>query len=210
MCYVDDTPPTERHSCYCPQRSCGKVIFSQVCVKNSVHGGRGVCVKGVCMAGGHVWQGRVCVARGCVWKEGVCMAEGHAWRGCVWQGCVWWGACVAGGCVWQVGVCLAWGHAWQGGKHAWQEKRQLQRAVRILLECTLVSNVFALLNFSLACFICLYDPFLRPDHHCPVINCTLAVLNRRILNSVSHLSIFNIAETWNSTMYYWTKTDTSR
>ena len=25
--------------CYCPQRSYGKVIFSQACVKNSVHGG---------------------------------------------------------------------------------------------------------------------------------------------------------------------------
>ena len=27
---------------YRPQRSCGKVIFSQACVKSSVHGGRGV------------------------------------------------------------------------------------------------------------------------------------------------------------------------
>ena len=31
---------------YRPQRSCGKVMFSQACVKNSVHGG-----------GGHAWQG---------------------------------------------------------------------------------------------------------------------------------------------------------
>ena len=29
---------------YRPQRSCSKVIFSQACVKNSVHGGRGVCL----------------------------------------------------------------------------------------------------------------------------------------------------------------------
>ena len=29
---------------YRPQRSCGKVIFSQACVKNSVHRGGGVCL----------------------------------------------------------------------------------------------------------------------------------------------------------------------
>ena len=29
---------------YRPQRSCGKVIFSQACVKNSVHKRRGVCL----------------------------------------------------------------------------------------------------------------------------------------------------------------------
>ena len=32
--------------CYRPQRSCGKVIFSEACVKNSVHGGGG----GVCLS----------------------------------------------------------------------------------------------------------------------------------------------------------------
>ena len=37
--------PTAMLSCYCPQRSCSKVIFSEVCVKNSVHrGGGGVCL----------------------------------------------------------------------------------------------------------------------------------------------------------------------
>ena len=36
---VDGTHPTGMLSCYHPQRSCGKVIFSQVCVKNSDHGG---------------------------------------------------------------------------------------------------------------------------------------------------------------------------
>ena len=42
---------------YRPQRSCGKVLFSQACVKNSVQGGHalGVCM-GACMAGGHAWQ----------------------------------------------------------------------------------------------------------------------------------------------------------
>ena len=59
-------------SYYRPRRSWGKVIFSEACVKNSVHGGhawqggmhgggvhgRGACVVvGTCMAGGgHAWQ----------------------------------------------------------------------------------------------------------------------------------------------------------
>ena len=38
-----------------------------------------------------------------------------------------------GGGVWQ-GACM-------GGGHVWQEKWQLQRVVRILLECILVTNV---------------------------------------------------------------------
>ena len=33
------THPTGRHTCYRPQQSWGKVIFSEACVKNSVHGG---------------------------------------------------------------------------------------------------------------------------------------------------------------------------
>ena len=65
---------------YRPQRS--KVIFSQACVKNSVH--RRACVAGGSMRGS---------------------GEG--------------------------------GHAWQRGR-AWQEKRHLQRTVRILLEYILV------------------------------------------------------------------------
>ena len=50
------------HTCYCPQRSWGKVIFSEACVKNSVHGGGacmtrgGMCGRGACMAGRHAWQ----------------------------------------------------------------------------------------------------------------------------------------------------------
>ena len=35
--------------CYRPQRSCGKVIFSEACVKNSVHGGGGCLPQ--CMLG---------------------------------------------------------------------------------------------------------------------------------------------------------------
>ena len=74
--------------------------------------------------------------------EGACMSEGgmHGNRACVV-----WGVCMVGPCV--TGVCMAgcmaggcmWrGHVWQGV--AWQEKRPLQQAVRILLECILVST----------------------------------------------------------------------
>ena len=42
----------------------------------------------------------------------------------------------------EVGACMAGGHASQGacmtGGSAWQERRPLQRTVRILLECILV------------------------------------------------------------------------
>ena len=38
-----------------PNSSCGKVMFSQACVKNSVHGA------GACMAWGRAWPG-ACVA----------------------------------------------------------------------------------------------------------------------------------------------------
>ena len=54
-------------SYYRPQRSCGKVIFSQASVilftgGGGIHGRRRVWQEG------HVWQG-------------ACMAEGHAWQG---------------------------------------------------------------------------------------------------------------------------------
>ena len=60
---------------YRPQRSWGKVIFSEACVKNSVGGGGGV------------WQGGM-------HDGGTCVAGGMHGRGVV---CVWWGACMAGG-----------------------------------------------------------------------------------------------------------------
>ena len=77
--------------------SCGKVMFSQACVKNSVQ--RGVCMAGVCV---HAWG--ACVARG-----GACMAGGCSWwGGHVWQGGhAWWG--------W--GGVHSRGHAWQGDMH---------------------------------------------------------------------------------------------
>ena len=46
--------------------SCGKVMFSQACVKNSVHWGvcMGGCMSGgTCCRGGHVWQG-ACMTAG--------------------------------------------------------------------------------------------------------------------------------------------------
>ena len=52
---------TSLYTFYCPQRSWGKVIFSEAGVKNSVHGGDAL---GSCVAGGvH--------GRGCVWRGGV-------------------------------------------------------------------------------------------------------------------------------------------
>ena len=94
---------------YRPQRSWGKVIYSEVCVKNSVHRGdmhgRGVCMVGgacmvgeACMVGGHAWLGGMC-GRGHVWLGGAWL-EGHAWLGGMhgW-GSVWQGACVVGGVV---------------------------------------------------------------------------------------------------------------
>ena len=42
---------------------------------------------------------------------------------------------MAGGHAWQGGTCVA------GGRHAWQERWQLLRTVRILLECILVEAV---------------------------------------------------------------------
>ena len=54
------------------------VIFSEACVKNSVHGGYVYGWGGACVAGGHVWWG-ACVV-------GVCMARGACMTGDVWRG----------------------------------------------------------------------------------------------------------------------------
>ena len=55
-----------------------KVIFSEACVKNSVHRGEGAVEagRGACVAGGHAWPGVL----GCAF-QGVCMAGGHVWLG---------------------------------------------------------------------------------------------------------------------------------
>ena len=68
---------------YHPQRSWGKVIFSEACVKNSVHRwethGRGRTWQGTCMAGG------ACMVGGLVWwvacVVGDVHGKGHAWQG---------------------------------------------------------------------------------------------------------------------------------
>ena len=139
-----------------PARSCGKVMFSQVCVKNSV---QGACVAGgACLAGGHVWQGTcmaggmcgggrawqgACVAGGRACLMGACMAGGHVWQG--GRACLV-GACMAGGMHGR-GVCVAGGMCGSGGAcmaggHVWQENRPLQWVVCILLECILVWQIF--------------------------------------------------------------------
>ena len=103
---------------YRPQRSWGKVIFSEACVKNSVHSGgvcgRGVCIVGVCMVGWHAWWG-VCMAGGVHGRGHACVAGEHAWWG---KGMFGRWACVAGG-MYGRGACIAGGmhgrgHAWQG------------------------------------------------------------------------------------------------
>ena len=77
------------------------------------------------MAGGHAWQGGM-LGRGYVCGRGM-HSGGEAY--------------VAGGV--RGGVHAWWGCAWQGGR-AWQERRPLQRTVRILLECILVKGAFTL------------------------------------------------------------------
>ena len=98
-------------------------VFTPVC--------QSFCSQGTCIWQG-VWWGCSCVA------GRACVAGGHAWQG-AWVGE---GACVAeaGGmhgrrCAWQGGV-----H--DKGGHAWQERRSLQRTVRILLEWFLVLMLF--------------------------------------------------------------------
>ena len=73
---------------YRPQRSWGKVKFSEACVKNSVHGG-----------GGHMWQGGM-HGRGAYVARGACMAGGMHGGGHAWQGGM-----------------HGRGHTWQGGMH---------------------------------------------------------------------------------------------
>ena len=65
---------------------------------------------------------------------------GHPWQGDAWQG-----ACMVG--AWQ-----RWGHAWQRGvcgrRRVWQILRDTvnERAIHILLECILVSDILCKLN----------------------------------------------------------------
>ena len=132
---------------FCPQGGHawqGGIRGRGPCMAGACVAGR-ACMVGGCMAERCAWQrgvhGRGCMAGGHTWQGGACMAVGHAWQG----GHAWPGGmrgrrvCMAGGGVhgrgaYLVGVCMA-------GGHVWQEKRQLQRAVRILLECILVLKI---------------------------------------------------------------------
>ena len=104
-------------------------IFTHVC--HSVH--RGVCM----VAGGHVWllrgsmhgcRGVACmVAGGHVWLQGgMHGCGGHVWL--LWGVCGCWGVCIV------VGVCMV-----VGGMCRIQQDTVNERAVRILMECILVS-----------------------------------------------------------------------
>ena len=120
----------------------GKVIFSEVCVKNSVHRGACMVVGGMrgCFGGVCGCQGGICGCRGCVVVGGMCgcwgvcmVAGGHAWLlggvhgcrvACVVVGCVCMAAgracMVTGGCAWLLGACVVpRGHAWLWGGQVW-------------------------------------------------------------------------------------------
>ena len=89
------------------------------------------------MAEGHVWYVYVCVCV-CV-ARGVCGME-YAWEHACMTGSVvtmGGGMCGRGVCV--VGACM--GGGMHGRGQALQERRPLQRMVRILLECLLVVNI---------------------------------------------------------------------
>ena len=106
---------------YRPQRSCGKVMFSQTSV---ILFTEGACVVGV-RGRGHAWQGGHAWQVGHVW-QGACMAGDVHGRG----------ACMAGeggmhaGGAYMAGGVHGRGHAWQGGcmaggmhgrgTHAWK------------------------------------------------------------------------------------------
>ena len=132
---------------YRPQRSCGKVMFSEVCVKNSVLGGhvwQGRAWQGgrKCMvAGGGGMHGRLCAWWGHAWQWGVCGRGGHAWQRGMHECVCGRGACMAGDMCGSWRACMARECVWQGGC-AWQEKWPLEWAVRILLECILVWQIF--------------------------------------------------------------------
>ena len=128
-------------------------IFTPVC--HSVHRGGIGCSRGVCMVvpGGHAWllMGGVCGCLGaCVVALGGmhgCSGE-HVWLlsggmcGCSQRGHTWLlprgHAWLLGGCVVAARVCVVA----LGGMHGirWDTEILNERAVRILLECILVSK----------------------------------------------------------------------
>ena len=119
----------DQSSCYYrPQRSWGKVIFSQASVFLSTREGgmRGwlggdTCECGGCVwwgdmhgwVGGHAWPGGGHALQGCVCGTGhVWQGEGMHGRGVHGRGVHGRGACMVGACV--AGGMHDRGHAWQG------------------------------------------------------------------------------------------------
>ena len=105
---------------------------------------------GECCCGGCAWLGACMVAGGMCGCWGACMvAGGHAWlwgevcmvvgggvHGCgVVHGCM--GVCMVAGGAWLRGACVV-----AGGVHRIRGDTVNERAVRILLECILVSTYF--------------------------------------------------------------------
>ena len=131
-----------------------------------VAGGMHGCREGACMVvGGCAWLQGVCMVvggmRGC---RGVCIAAGRGMHGCggvcmvvggmhgcgghVWFGGHVWllGVCVVvGGYAWLWGVCMVVGGmcGCGGGMRGIRQDTVNERAVRILLECILVCNMFS-------------------------------------------------------------------
>ena len=125
-CYgTTNMHPSGMLSCYCLQQSWGKVIFSQASVILSTGGhgfGRYAWLQGACMVAGWACMvvGGLCGCRG-----GVHSCGGHAWL---------WGACVVVGSMHGVGgACVVAGGIRRDTVNEW--------AVRILLECILVSDI---------------------------------------------------------------------
>ena len=109
---------------YRPQRSWGKVIFSEACVNNSVHGGE------------RAWLHRGGGMHGFIWGACVVLFGGHAWfylggvRGFIWggmHGFIWGGmrGFIRGHAWFYWGVCMVFSvfsdtmryGQWAGGTH---------------------------------------------------------------------------------------------
>ena len=92
-----------------------RVVVGEVCMVVGGMHGWGVCM----VAGGHAWLWEVCVVVG-----GMCGCRGHAW--------------LSGGVCGCRGVCVVAG----GRVHGIRRDTVNELAIRILLECILVSVIF--------------------------------------------------------------------
>ena len=137
------------------QWSWGKVILSQVCVKNSVHSWGehawqgGMHSRGACMVGG--MQDCMAWVEGGMCGRGTCLAGGVHGRGSLCgRACMAGGVCMAGGLLgveaWMVGCVY-------GRGYAWEDKWQFQWAVHILLEAFLLLSMFCSENLFLAAYV---------------------------------------------------------